>query len=280
MNKILVPVDFSEHSEYALEVAAALAKQIKAELVVFHMLGLSQMAYWKEDSEELAFNYYKSLAKKKLKKFLDRDYLKGVKVSKIIQNYTIFSKINTKAQEQKIDLIVMGSHGTSLTSGFFVGSNTEKVVRTSEVPVLVIKKQMADFKIRNAVFACDFKMENMEPYLEAIKMFDLLGAKVNLLYVNLPNERYKSTVEMEKLVRDFMNIAHKGNTKIKEKVAYISAYSVEEGVFGYSNRIHADLIAIPTHGRRGLAHFFNRSLGESVANLANLPVMTFKMPFI
>ena len=139
MNKILVPVDFSEHSEYALEVAAALAKQIKAELVVFHMLGLSQMAYWKEDSEELAFNYYKSLAKKKLKKFLDRDYLKGVKVSKIIQNYTIFSKINTKAQEQKIDLIVMGSHGTSLTSGFFVGSNTEKVVRTSEVPVLEMR---------------------------------------------------------------------------------------------------------------------------------------------
>lgn len=38
-----------------------------------------------------------------------------------------------------------------------------------------------------------------------------------------------------------------------------------------------DLIAMPTHGRKGLAHFFNGSIGEDVVNHSDLPVMTFKI---
>lgn len=45
MKKIIVPVDFSKHSEYALETAAALAKQHQSELVVMHMLELSESVF-------------------------------------------------------------------------------------------------------------------------------------------------------------------------------------------------------------------------------------------
>ena len=53
MKKILVPVDFSEHSENALEVAATLAKKYHLEIVVLHMLGLSNTDLTKDDSQEL-----------------------------------------------------------------------------------------------------------------------------------------------------------------------------------------------------------------------------------
>ena len=49
MKKILVPVDFSEHSEYALEVAAAFAKAHHAEILVLHMMGLADSVFIKND---------------------------------------------------------------------------------------------------------------------------------------------------------------------------------------------------------------------------------------
>jgi nucleotide-binding universal stress UspA family protein len=60
-------------------------------------------------------------------------------------------------------------------------------------------------------------------------------------------------------------------------VHYISDYTVERGVINFSNTIGADLIAIPTHGRKGLSHFFEGSIGEDIANHSALPVITFKI---
>jgi nucleotide-binding universal stress UspA family protein len=61
------------------------------------------------------------------------------------------------------------------------------------------------------------------------------------------------------------------------KIVYVSDYSIEGGIFNYANDVNADLIAIPTHGRSGIAHFFKGSIGEDVVNHANLPVITFRV---
>ena len=60
-------------------------------------------------------------------------------------------------------------------------------------------------------------------------------------------------------------------------ISTYNAYTVEEGVYGYSTLINADAIAMPTHGRRGLAHFFSGSISEDLVNHSKLPVVTFKM---
>ena len=60
-------------------------------------------------------------------------------------------------------------------------------------------------------------------------------------------------------------------------VHYVSDYTVEDGILNFSNKVGADLIAMPTHGKKGLAHFFEGSVGEDVANHATLPVITFKV---
>ncbi len=276
MEKILVPVDFSDYSDYALEVAAKLAKENSAEIVVLHMMGLSKAILAKDELQEMAeAKYYMKLAKKRFQKFLDKEYLRGVKVMEIVQNYKIFREINNVAHEQGADLIVMGSHGTGGLGKVFVGSNTEKVVRTSDIPVLVIKKRMRDFKIREVVFACDFKIESSGAYNNAMKMFKALNANVHLVYVNLPTEQFKSTAQLDKLMDDFLHAVDDG--KNKDHVVYVCDYSIEDGIFNYGKKIKADLIATPTHGRRGLSHFFSGNISEDIAKHATFPVMTFKI---
>ncbi|WP_297694522.1 universal stress protein [uncultured Eudoraea sp.] len=278
MNKILVPVDFSEHAAYALEVAAKLAKDFNSEILVLHMMGLSEAYLTKSESEEAAeAHFYMKLAKKRYETFLDKPYLKGVKVTEMVQNYKIFSEINELAKERNIDLIIMGSHGASGVSEIFVGSNTEKVVRTSDIPVLVIKKPTPSFNPELVVFACDLRVESIKAYHSARALFAEWNLKLHLVFVNLPNEEFMSTEEIRKKADLFIKVAHNGELPSNTEIIYVSDYSIEGGIFNHANEVNADLIAIPTHGRSGIAHFFKGSIGEDVVNHAKLPVITFRV---
>lgn len=278
MKKILVPVDFSDHSQYALEVAASLAKQLEGEIIVLHMMGLTDAVVTHDESKQVfEAMYHMKLAEKRFAELLDKDYLKGIKVTDTVQNYKVFSEVNSVAEELGADLIVMGSHGSSGLSEIFVGSNTEKVVRNSELPVLVIKEKRPEFSIRNAVFACDFEEENLGAFNAAMDFFARFDADVTLLYVNLPNEKFRSTKEIEARVRDFLIESGPSGLDHLDRVVYYNDYSVEDGVFNYANKVNADVISLPTHGRRGLAHFFSGSIGEDLVNHAKMPVVTFKI---
>ena len=278
MKKIIVPIDFSKHSDYALEAAASIARKQGAEIVALHMMGLSEALINKNDSKDTMEGvFYMKLAQKRFEEFLDKDYLKDIKVIDTVYNYKHFNEINEVAKEHKADLIIMGSHGASGLNEIFVGSNTEKVVRTSEVPVLVIKNRIEEFQLENVVFACDFAEESLKSYNKAIKFFEGFGANVHLLYVNLPSERFRSTPQMEEQANEFLLKAHSGNENNLNAVIYRSAYTAEEGIFSYSDKIGADLIAVATHGRRGLSHFFFGSVGEDIANHSDIPVITFKI---
>ncbi len=273
MKKILVPVDFSKHSAYALEVASYIAKEHGAGIIILHMLGLSESVLAKSEAEELKeAKYYMNLAKKKIKDFTKKAYLKNVPVEAIIQNYKIFSEVDHVAQEHHCDLIVMGSHGTSGLSRLFVGSNTEKVIRTSKVPVLVIKKPHKDFNIKKIAFACDLKLENIPAYTKAAAFAELFSAKLEAFYVNTLGANYMGYSEIEKKIEKF--------TKELGQDVPIRIYnhhSVERGIFNFCSEQQVDLLIIPTHGRRGIAHFFAGSTAENVSNHANLPVLTLKL---
>ena len=275
MKKIIVPIDFSEHSEYALKTAAKLAKKTNAELLVLHMLEMSDVILTKSDSEQQQKTvFFLKLVEQKFEAFLDKDYLKDVNVTPIVKHFKVFSEVNDVAKEHDASFIVMGSHGTSGFKEFFVGSNTERVVRNSEIPVLVIKNEIKDINFSTAVFATSFEEENVRPYLTATSMFKSFATKLILLYVNLPNEHFKSSVEIEKKIAEFL-ITADGNLDRINDVAYQADYTVEQGVINYANKVGADIIAIPTHGRKGISHFFAGSIGEDVANHSPLPVLTF-----
>jgi nucleotide-binding universal stress UspA family protein len=277
MKKIIVPIDFSEYSDYALETAAILAKKNSAEILALHMLEISDAILTKNNNEmKMETLFFLKLAEKRFSEFLEKDYLEGIKVTPIVKHFKVFSEVNDVASEHDADLIVMGSHGSSGLKEFFVGSNTEKVVRYAEIPVLVTKHNPILTDFENVVFACDFSDKAVEPYLRACRMFDSLGSKMHLVYVNLPSESFKSSAEMEAKVVSFIKKAN-GNLDKLKTVKYVSDYTVEKGVLNFANDIDADVVAVATHGRTGLAHFFEGSISEDIANHSMLPVMSFKM---
>ncbi|RSK39274.1 universal stress protein [Mangrovimonas spongiae] len=276
MKKIIVPIDFSKYSEYALEAAAVMAKQNDGEVLALHMLELSEAVLTKgsaAQSEEAIF--YLKLAEKRFEEFLDRDYLNDVNVTPIVKHFKVFSEVNDVAKEHDADLIVMGSQGTSGLAEIFVGSNTEKVVRHSETPVLVLKNKLESTAFKNVLFATDFSEESIDIYKKASSKLEGMGAKVHLVYVNTPGSFLNST-EMRQKVSNFLAEAN-GNTDGMEDTSFVSDYTVEAGVLNHANSINADLVAVATHGRTGIAHFFEGSISEDIANHSILPVMTFKI---
>ena len=277
MKKIIVPIDFSQYSEFALETAAIMAKKNDAEIIALHMLEMStNMLVDSSDDQQMQTVFFLKLAEKKFNEFLERDYLKDVKVTPVVKHFKVFREVNDVATEHNADLIVMGSHGASGLSEIFVGSNTEKVVRHSNVPVLIVKQKPVNVQFETVVFACDFSEAMIEPYVKAGQFFENSNSNLKLLYVNLPGERFKNSAEMESTVAKFLEKVDGNLNKIND-IHYISDYTVEDGVLAFANLIGADLIAVPTHGRRGISHFFSGSIGEDIANHSTLPVITFKI---
>lgn len=275
MKKILVPTDFSDHAEYALKVAAKIAKEHNGEIFLLHLVELpgqeNDAIVAGADVPEIAFFLKK--AHERFEEVKSADYLDGLTVSDSLLFDGAFEGIIKSAKKHEIDLIVMGSHGASGFKEMFIGSNTEKVVRTSDIPVLVIKKEEADFSPSTFVFASNFADEIKKPFTRVVDFANTFGAKLHLLYVNTP-ATFKSTHAAEKIVNDFVaGFALENGYSVN----IYNDVNVEKGILHFSNSINADLVALCTHGRKGLAHFFNGSISEDLVNHAVRPVVTFKI---
>ena len=277
MKKILVPVDFSTPSENALKVAAKLANKNDAELHVLHVIELAESLFGAEqfnvNDDQIIF--FMKLASKRFNEFLDKPYLKGLNVKDHVEPGSTAFGIKSLVEDHEIDMIVMGSSGVTGLEEIVIGSNTEKVVRHSEVPVLVVKNEIKDINIKNAVFASNFELENVDAFKKAKKFANSFNADMQMLYVNLPGNQFSSTTEIHEQMKSFLK---KVEVPLdKKNIEIFNDYTIQEGVLNGSEHLKADLIIIPTHGRKGLSHFFNGSIGEDVVNHSELPVLTLKI---
>ncbi|WP_459210951.1 universal stress protein [Aquimarina rhabdastrellae] len=274
MKKIIVPVDFSEHSEYALAAAAELATQFEAEILAVHMLEMSNTMLIRNNSQAHTESvFFLKLAEQKFETFLDKPYLKDIKITPIVKHFKVFSELNELVKEHGADLIIMGSHGVHGLKELFIGSNTERVVRTASVPVLVVKEQLPSIQFKKLVFASNFATEDLEAFRKAEAFSKLIGGKLYPVYINTPSQ-FESTIEIDNQIKSFL-IKADGNLDRLKEVAHYSDYNVERGTFNYAAQVDADILAISTHARKGLSHFLYGSIGEDIANHATLPVITF-----
>ncbi|GAB2764736.1 universal stress protein [Salinimicrobium soli] len=276
MKKILVPTDFSEQAENALKVAANLARRFNGEIYLLHMLELPlQMvnpvgSNRSSDLPEALF--FMKLAKKRFTEILSQPYLKGLKVHETVEFHQAFEGIIETSREHGCDFIVMGSQGASGFKEMFIGSNTEKVVRTSDIPVLVIKKDPGELKIKNFIFATNLDNHNKKTLKKVIAFAQLMEAKLHLVYINTANE-FITSKETDEYLEKFLE----GSDFDNYEFHVYNDDSVEQGIMNFANKMNADLIGIATHGRKGLSHFFNGSISEDLVNHSKIPVITFRL---
>lgn len=274
MKKLLVPTDFSNEAENAIKVAAQLARKHNCELILLHMLDLpmNHITDGGAPTDLPEAVYFMKLAHKQFESVMNKDYLNDITVHEMVDFHDISTGILETCKAHNVDLIVMGSHGSSGLKEMFIGSNAEKIVRTSETPVLVIKNEHTDFNIREFVFASDFKNDNKETYKQAIKLAEAFNAKIHLLMVNTV-ANFTTTADAKVRINEFI----KDNDFKNYTINIYNDETAEKGILNFSHIINADLIGISTHGRQGIAHFFNGSLSEDIVNHAKRPVITFKI---
>ncbi|MGL2962927.1 universal stress protein [Flavobacterium sp. RSB2_4_14] len=274
MKKILVPTDFSEHAHHALKVAAQIAKKNNGEIILLHMLELPHEAgdAVGQGTDIPEIMIFKNAVMNKLEDLMDDECLEGIKVSEVIQFELAFNGIMNISKKNDVDLIVMGSHGASGFKEMFIGSNAEKAVRFSEIPVLVVKRDEGDFNINKFVFASDFSDEIKAPFEKVVEFANKLDAELHLVMINTPSS-FKPTHIANEIMNSFVSnySVNKFSTHIYNDV------NVESGILNFANLVDADLIGMSTHGRKGLAHFFNGSISEDLINHAVRPVVTFKI---
>jgi len=275
IKRILIPIDFSDQALIASKVAAKIAKKTNSEIFLLHMIempsGIVDMGSGNTASTPAAL-FFMQKVHEKFDEFKALPFFKGVKINEEVRFHKAFSGILEYKKELHIDLIVMGSHGATGLQGMLVGSNTEKVVRNSTVPVLVVKKDIDNFEINNITYASDFSDETKHSFQRVIDFANAFNATLHLVYINTP-KNFESTNDSKKKMEMFIN----DFAISKHTLNIYNDLSIEKGIICFSKDKTTDLIAIHTHGSSGLLNLFTNHVSEDLVNNALKPVITFKL---
>ncbi|WP_019037873.1 universal stress protein [Psychroflexus tropicus] len=278
MKRILVPTDFSQRANNALKVAAQIAKKYDSEIYLLHLLELPLQLIDPhnegvgEDLPESLF--FMKLAHKKFTETFDKMsyYLEGINVHETVEFNEAFDGIMDITKKYNCDLVIMGSNGAEGLEEIFIGSNTEKVVRFSKVPVLVIKEEIPIFKIDSFVFVSNLSLPNRKAFKAALNFSKAFDVELQLIYINTPH-KFKTTIQLDKMFDEFT----KGIQFSASQFHVYDDRTVERGIRHASSKLNADLIGIGTHGRKGISHFMSGSLAEDIVNHVEKPVVTFRI---
>lgn len=275
MYKILVPVDFSKKSEFAVKMSAQIGKKIKSEIHLLHLVelpsGIVDMGAGSNFSIPASMMYLRKVKDKIIhlkNTFFDSDHI--IKYSIKFENP--FEGIRNYTQKNDINLIVMGSKGVSDFEEMIIGSNTEKVVRTSNIPVVVVKTDNGKFKFKKLVFASNFDDENKAAFVDFLAFAKKFNSQIHLLKINTISN-FESSYTTHKKIKDFV----KGFNLKRKTITIYNDASVVKGIINFAKEIDADVIALTTHGRSGLSSLFNGSIAKSVSKNVLRPVITFKI---
>lgn len=286
MKKILVPTDFSEQAGFAMDLACQIAHNTNIEVVALHVLDHTGLFDFSAGSTayplmgnpaglEMDQKFLESLyqnAEEKCSQFLKPFEKEGLKITKKIKIGSAFHYITEEINEEKVDLVIMGSKGASGFEEVLIGSNTEKVVRHAKCPVLTVKTKINIKDVKDIVFATNFKEEDSHVAEELKKLQHVFNAKLHLVRVNTP-----TSFETNRNIMTHADAFVKENDISNYTINIYSDKVEEDGIIFFAQDIKANLIALATHGRSGLLHLLSGSIAEDVVNHAKRPVWTFRL---
>ncbi|MEO6285368.1 MAG: universal stress protein [Dyadobacter sp.] len=260
MKRILVPCDFSKYSETALIFALQLATQIEGELLVVNVVP--------ESSSTPITSELKIHALESLTRLVKSCQSPGVIVQKKILSGRFLTSVLKSVKDDNINLIVMGTRGSRGWGEYFMGSNIEKIVRTSPVPVFAVRGSMNPKSINDIVFPCDMKLNQLEMIEQIKHLQTLFHARLQILRINT-----SSTSSDGKIIEKLEQYA-KHYQLSNFRITVLKNKNVTEGILHFTREANADMIAMITRRKRDLKHLFTNSTTADVVNHANVLVWT------
>lgn len=275
MKKILVPCDFSTPSIEAFKMAVDIASKSNGSITVLHVISLPNIDPI-ASGEPIVYSqaFFSALDQDVKNAYADmlRQYGQNVKVNLEIEVGGLFESIEKITEKKQVDLVVMGTMGTSGIAEALIGSNTEKIVRFSQVPVLAVHKACRIASIKNILFPTtgDFNRTDFISKVRALQ--DFLKAKLHVLLVNTP-VNFKREEDGKETLEEFAK-----HYQLKNYVLHFKSYrNEEEGIIDFAISNKMDLIVMATHSRRGLSHLLAGSITQDVVNHAIIPIWTYSI---
>ncbi|MEP1093808.1 MAG: universal stress protein [Cyclobacteriaceae bacterium] len=274
MKKILVPVDFSEVSNNAVDFAVNLAEKFNAELTLMHSVSFQYFAdfqYHIHEDVRKMINEAKGEARDKIDAIIG-SLKSDIDVLGHVGSNNLIDEIREMISRHDFDLVVVGTHGSHGWKEFLTGSNTEKIVRRISIPVIAVPAKVTSTDIRKILVPLDLREIRRGFFDEVAKLQRSFSAALEFVWIKTPHN-----IESDEIVTQELTIL------LKEQGVENFSFSIDheifpsDGILKHAKETAADMIAMATHGRRGISHWLSGSLTEDTLNHIHIPVWAFKL---
>jgi len=255
-DKILVPYDFTEVTEYALQHAIKISTHLKNRIQLIHIV--------KSDKEVAE-------AEKRLKEEIQKfNEQYKIDLDPVVLAGNLFHEVSDYASKNNVSIVVMGTHGIRGMQKI-TGSWALKVIVGSKIPFIVIQDPPSKKEVfKDVVFPLDFKKEGKEKVNWALFLAKYFDVKIHIITPKLKD------ASLQKKLRINVNFAEKifDNHNVSYDIQSSDAARIGEETIDYAKKIDADMVLIMT--TKGIG-FTDYMLGAKeqyiIANNAKIPVM-------
>ena len=274
LGSILVPVDFSEQSEVALEQAVSLSRVFNSEIHVLNVINeefsLSKLF---DDSDKIQ---YKKRSKERLDAFVKAKNAEfGIELKSIQVTGKIYSQVVNSADVINAEFIVMGTAGGSTLKKRFIGSNALRVVRESHKPVITIKGKHHRKGCQNIVLPLDLTKETKEKVAKAVEFAKRFGSIIRVVSVLRTNDEFivnRLTRQLDQVKKYVVEQGVECGAEIIRDTK--GEHTLAASIIDYANRIKGDLIMLMTQQEQDITEFFIGSSAQEVINTSDIPVLS------
>jgi nucleotide-binding universal stress UspA family protein len=287
IKNILVPVDFSDPSNKALQYALALARQFDSRVLLAHIVADPALATPTFPTESHAFAYalYEA-ATKDIQKLIPASDKMAKQVETIVRIGDIDSDLLAIVQEKAIDLVVMGTHGRRNPARWFIGSVTERMLRQLPVPVLTISHAKPESGgIHHILYASDMQEQSNSGFRAAAAWAKATSSKLTVIHViqhleyvwggALNGYMRAQSAEMVRMARkhlhEFVNREKPDGIEVDSLVVEGQPY---EEILRAAEANHCDLIILNLQSKNLVDRAFLGATAERVVRLSPLPVLS------
>ncbi len=276
IKQILIPFDFSETAELALEHGAFMAKLMKAEITMLHVIeSYSFTSALTSAFSKTQIEYeekVESSANDKFREIADKiHHQTGMPVHYQTTRGKIYRAIVQAAKDMNSDVIIMGTHGASGFQEFLVGSNTYKVVMSAPCPVISVQTHAKKIGFHDIILPIDnspTSRQKVPIITEFARNYKSVVHVVGLMTMTDADLQRTFEVKVHQ-VKDYIE-----EHEVALTLKIFNGDNATNSLMDYSTEINADLMAIMTD-QEGSGKFMG-SATQQLVNHSKVPIMSIR----
>lgn len=266
--KILVPTDFSDNANNAIEYALKIAIKEKASVtLVFAFYAVYDFA---AQATEI-ISQIESDARKALKKSTEDGKKLGIEVDYRIIQGTVASAVTALAYREDYDLIVMGTQGASGIKKAIIGSNTGHVIKESSVSVLAVPQDAIWENWSKISTGLELDKEEEKFFIKLFKLTRNLDLPYEFFHVKTEDsfEKDLGLIGLEEVLRERFE-----DKEINFVIEHAS--DVNSGIESYLKKNKGSILVMFYKNKSFFEYLFNRSTSLEMAYHTHVPLLVIK----